>query len=166
MSGRDAFVYRAYDERGELLYIGCTNRVTRRHEEHVKGSAWMRYAARFTMAGPYEYHVAYRKESAAIATDEPWFNCQIVDRTAKARRRSAERARWTDLYRSRPDIFDASVLTDDQADEHDRLLDETQFCIDFDHPVYDEDWRHAAYLNATVYATPQTALGAPPAEVG
>ncbi len=131
-----SFVYRAFDAHGELLYVGCTWLPELRYSQHRKSSVWFQYATRFTMTGPHDRTAALAHERRAIETEEPWFNVLSVDRGWVHRRNRAD-SRLTGGWSRRWSGLELS----------DRIWDEA----DGEVPAYDNDWRHAAYLNATLY---------------
>lgn len=78
---RQHFVYRAFDESGALLYIGCSKNLRERMGEHRSFSPWFAHAARFTLAGPYNYETARQIERDAIHSERPLYN-QTPERSA------------------------------------------------------------------------------------
>ena len=82
---RLAYVYRAFDSYGHLLYIGCTYNLTERLRQHRRASAWHPYAETIGIAGPYPYKEALRREYAAIETEGSYFNTTPSDHRDRAR---------------------------------------------------------------------------------
>lgn len=85
--GRDpAFVlYRVYDRRGRLLYVGQTKDFRTRIRAHSNGSAWFRFAA-FTTQRHYEARDdAIDAETEAIRNEHPRHN--IAQSPTRPRRR-------------------------------------------------------------------------------
>lgn len=75
MTERTHYVYRAFDETGELLYVGCTKNPHKRWLGHRgEGSRWVPYAHRFKVSGPYPRQRALDLEREAINSELPWFN--------------------------------------------------------------------------------------------
>lgn len=70
---RQHFVYRAFDEAGDLLYVGCTYGVEKRLKEHRMGR-WHHLMTSLRIAGPYNYETARLLEHAAIESERPQFN--------------------------------------------------------------------------------------------
>ena len=53
---RTHFVYRVFDEFGQLLYVGCTKDLTRRLKQHKVDSCkkpWVGYAHHVSARGPF-----------------------------------------------------------------------------------------------------------------
>jgi len=71
---REHFVYRAFSALGDLLYVGCSLNPEKRIGEHKFSSDWHGQAARFKLAGPYNYETAREMERQAIATERPLYN--------------------------------------------------------------------------------------------
>lgn len=69
-------VYRAFDEFGLLLYVGCTNDVPRRLAQHRSAGIWHQYMRRLTSEGPFPRDQALQVEAKAIDTEGPHFNAQ------------------------------------------------------------------------------------------
>ncbi len=90
------FVYRAFDEYGHLLYIGCTMNPQQRWKAHQGQSAWAKYATRFTMQGPFYRSDAMALENLAINSEPCFFNAtraeieQVMANWREARRRLSE----------------------------------------------------------------------------
>jgi predicted GIY-YIG superfamily endonuclease len=82
-------LYRWYDERDRLLYIGISDGLTGRVSDHVSGSSWMDFAARSTIERIADRSEAERAEIAAIKAEHPLFNHQH-NNTPEARRRLVE----------------------------------------------------------------------------
>lgn len=76
--GRTHFVYLAFDQAGELLYIGQTRRPHSRAEAHRSSSPWFQDAARFRMLGPYSKSVALTLERRLIEQRQPAHNVKWV----------------------------------------------------------------------------------------
>lgn len=74
---REHFVYRAFDAKGQLLYVGCTMDLDRRYKEHSARkhpSRWWHLAVRFVLSGPYNYDTGRRLEREAIRSEAPIWN--------------------------------------------------------------------------------------------
>lgn len=71
---REHFVYRAFDAKGQLLYVGCTMDIKRRRGEHKMSSKWWPAAVRFRVSGPYNYSVGRQLEREAIKGEHPLWN--------------------------------------------------------------------------------------------
>lgn len=71
---REHFVYRCYNEAGELLYLGRTNNLARRWREHRTDRHWPWWeAVRFHVSGPYTFPVAHLMEYDALAAERPLY---------------------------------------------------------------------------------------------
>lgn len=92
---REHFVYRAFDEAGQLLYVGCTMRPKKRWAEHNHDGVWAHLARSFRMAGPYNYKTARAIERNALATENPRFGC--TPSVSKPKRRSTPGTVWVEL---------------------------------------------------------------------
>jgi len=79
-------LYRYYDKRKTLLYIGISGRLPRRVIGHAKESSWMEFAASSTVEGFPSRSEAAAAEVAAIKAERPLFN-QKHNNTPEARRR-------------------------------------------------------------------------------
>lgn len=86
---RTPALYRYYDERDRLLYIGITDELTGRVSDHVDGSSWMDFSARSTITRYADRKEAATAEVEAIKAERPLFNKQH-NNTPEARRRLVE----------------------------------------------------------------------------
>ncbi|GAB3776624.1 putative GIY-YIG superfamily endonuclease [Nocardioides ginsengisegetis] len=68
------YVYRAFDDAGRLLYIGCSLNVEQRLTVHRRESDWFRYCNTLRLAGPYRRSEAMRLERDAIESEGSYFN--------------------------------------------------------------------------------------------
>lgn len=68
------YVYRIYDKFDRLLYVGRSNDVRRRIEEHKATSDWMRRAYRFTTQEYRTLEEVMAAEMGAITSERPLFN--------------------------------------------------------------------------------------------
>lgn len=118
---RDHWVYLNYDEFGEVLYVGCTKNIKRRHREHRQDYAgWLPYMARTALKGPYTYKVARRIERELINQLDPWFN-QTSAELSFAQKCMAEGRRAVDrLLRENPEATAADVYDLDLPHAPDR----------------------------------------------
>lgn len=82
-------LYRWWDEADLLLYIGISDELSGRTGSHIKGSSWMEFAARSTIARYPTRPEAKEAEIVAIKREGPIFNKQHND-TPEARRRAVE----------------------------------------------------------------------------
>lgn len=74
LAATEHYVYRAWDESGLLLYIGCSVNVQRRMSGHRSGSMWARFAETITVDGPYPTKAEGRAaEHAAIESEGSFF---------------------------------------------------------------------------------------------
>lgn len=79
MSERTHYVYRAYDEFGSVLYVGCTKHPEARFRQHLGGNSyggrWFNpWVTRWRVSGPYPKLTALRIEKQWIKDLEPIFN--------------------------------------------------------------------------------------------
>lgn len=72
-AGQD-YVYRHYDEDGLLLYVGVSNDVGRRLEQHSKTAPWARRVSRTTIVSFPDRESALAGEREAIETEKPTYN--------------------------------------------------------------------------------------------
>lgn len=79
---REHYVYRAYDNEGGLLYVGCTFDVAKRIKEHRYGQ-WRYLMVRLHVAGPFNYETARQLEHDAIESERPQFNFTSDHRKVK-----------------------------------------------------------------------------------
>lgn len=78
---RDHFVYRLYDDSGEVIYVGCTRRPRRRWLEHTKQSPEMvAETAHRYMSGPYDGETARRIEREQLLALRPKYDSSITPR--------------------------------------------------------------------------------------
>lgn len=74
LNASEHYVYRAWDESGLLLYIGCSVNVERRMGGHRSTSTWARFAESITVDGPYPTKAEGRAaEHAAIESEGSFF---------------------------------------------------------------------------------------------
>ena len=66
-------VYRLYDAEGRLLYVGMTNNLPRRLEQHARKPWWARVARTDLQQEP-NRGAAMRAEAEAIRTERPAYN--------------------------------------------------------------------------------------------
>jgi len=86
---QETALYRWYDEADLLLYAGISDHLHSRTGSHIKGSSWMEFAVRSTIARHATRPEAKEAETTAIKTEHPIFNKQYND-TPEARRRAVE----------------------------------------------------------------------------
>jgi hypothetical protein len=79
-------LYRYFDERDRLLYVGITDNLANRENGHVRSSLWMQLVASSTVKRYPEREHALVAEQKAIKTERPLFNRQD-NNTADARER-------------------------------------------------------------------------------
>ncbi|MFG1963037.1 hypothetical protein [Nonomuraea sp. NPDC049028] len=97
-------LYRYYDERGSLLYVGITDKLFTRTMSHVESSSWMDFAVRSTINRFPSRKEAETAEREAIKTEGPLFNSQHND-TPEARKRLVEYL----IEQGRTDLLVAAV---------------------------------------------------------
>lgn len=86
MTERTHFVYRAFDEDGRLLYIGCTKNLKERAAGHRADLRWFQDATRFHVAGPYPRERALDIEKTAIKAERPLHNYMHLKQSWMQRR--------------------------------------------------------------------------------
>jgi predicted GIY-YIG superfamily endonuclease len=74
LRGERTAVYWLWAVDGRLLYIGMTNDVERRMEQHAADKSWWPQVASRTVRWYRSRPVAERAEEAAIRRDRPYFN--------------------------------------------------------------------------------------------
>jgi len=79
-------LYRYFDARDILLYVGKTGELAQRISGHIARSRWMQFAARSTVERHGSAESVARAEREAIETEHPIFNKQYND-TPEARER-------------------------------------------------------------------------------
>lgn len=72
--GGPTFVYRLYDEDDILLYVGVTNNVKSRFEQHADDKYWWGWVQRHRLEEHPNRGAALRAEMDAIRTEHPVFN--------------------------------------------------------------------------------------------
>jgi predicted GIY-YIG superfamily endonuclease len=139
-------LYRFFNPTGELLYIGITNRVPRRLDEHGDDKPWYLEVARVTVEHHTDRHAALRAEKNAIKAERPRYNIQH-NRAAYRTKVQEGSGRWTfETRRSgherRCDLvlypeLDCSAMVDDvyELDGHGQFEEYVQY-LERHHP----DW--------------------------
>ncbi len=106
---REHFVYRCYDGRDRLLYVGCTMNLDRRLSEHkADRKVWLPKVRRTRLAGPYNYDVARQIERDAIRDESPTHNVTPQRQSAKYRRLA-----WIDRQMRRDPRLRDDISTSD-----------------------------------------------------
>lgn len=77
---RPHYVYRCYDDAGQLLYVGCTATPPSRFRAHAKNSWWWSQVARTRLTVWPRKEVGLERERIAIATEGPIWNVRGQDR--------------------------------------------------------------------------------------
>lgn len=89
---REYFVYRCFNTAGELLYVGCTKRLSQRWSEHrTQRPVMTDQTARCRLQGPYTREVALRIEKEAIRAEEPLHGWSPLKHREKC-----ARSKWID----------------------------------------------------------------------
>jgi predicted GIY-YIG superfamily endonuclease len=73
-------VYRAYDQSGVLLYVGCTNNLRKRMWQHGGRAPWFRDMVRLTEEWHPDYDTARTHERRAIVRERPVHNVAYAGR--------------------------------------------------------------------------------------
>lgn len=118
-------LYRFYDARGVLLYIGITNSLPRRFGQHGEQKSWYSEAARVTIEHFATRELALEAERLAIKAERPLHN---IRHNAQAPQATDEQltGRWTYMtrsgYRRQEDMFlypelECSSMVDDYYDQ-------------------------------------------------
>jgi predicted GIY-YIG superfamily endonuclease len=68
------YVYRCYDADGDLLYIGCTQRLEVRMRVHEKQSQWYPDMVRMTVEEYSSVTAGFDAEAEAIGRENPYWN--------------------------------------------------------------------------------------------
>jgi len=117
-------LYRWFDARDILLYIGRTGELGRRISGHIARSRWMQFAASSTVERRGTLEDVNRAEREAIETEHPIFNKQYND-TPEARERLRSYLKEIgrlDLLDQRPADSDLiPALWEDGADVVDQI---------------------------------------------
>ena len=71
-----AYLYRHYDETGALLYVGISNHVGRRTDDHAKHSGWFERIAKIDVKRFDSRSEALSAERTAIVAEAPLYNVQ------------------------------------------------------------------------------------------
>ncbi len=67
-------VYRLFNKRGELLYIGCSKNVLGRLPMHYQTKPWAKQIRLITIGPRRRIGIALYEERVAIATEKPKYN--------------------------------------------------------------------------------------------
>ena len=146
---RTHFVYRIFDDRGLLLYVGCTGNFGKRSKQHrAEKPLWMSYAHSARMEGPFSKEDAFRRESAAIEAERPYFNVLLEHKRIGQQRRTMHNRLMSQLRRTRPDLFGKNAVP--MSREFVDITDEIDAKVELAHPPADAAYRHRVYLNDRV----------------
>lgn len=101
------FVYRCYDEDGDLLYVGCSGDVEKRLAIHAKTASWVADVRNMEVEEFDSRRDALHAESRAIAAEHPYHN--IVGRWMRRNEwTEAEFQRWAHMQIRRwPNGYDS-----------------------------------------------------------
>ena len=80
LDNREHWLYRAFNERDELLYVGRTCEVDNRFSAHKSTSAWHPLMVRRVIEGPMSFDGVKAAERAAIDTEIPQYNADTPGR--------------------------------------------------------------------------------------
>ncbi|RRQ26272.1 GIY-YIG nuclease family protein [Rhodococcus sp. Eu-32] len=121
-SVRNHFVYRAFDAEGRLLYIGCTQNLKARWQQHRFANLhWVVQTHRLKTVGPLCYRTARAVEKAAIASESPRYGWTPERGQRLARKRAwVEQRRRELMSGKRPwemEFDDYSAICDKAEDE-------------------------------------------------
>lgn len=70
------YVYRLFDARNQLLYVGCSSNLTQRFASHGRIQVWWSEVAHHTVTGPYDRKAGRWIEMLAIRREHPLYNIQ------------------------------------------------------------------------------------------
>jgi predicted GIY-YIG superfamily endonuclease len=87
-------LYRFFNPAGELLYIGITNRIPRRLDEHGDDKPWYLEVARVTVEHHTDRYAALAAEKTAIKTERPKYNV-VHNRSPHRGPTTVTTGRWT-----------------------------------------------------------------------
>jgi predicted GIY-YIG superfamily endonuclease len=87
-------LYRFYDATNALLYIGITNNLTRRIDEHDEDKPWYQHVARVTVEHHPSRGAALDAEKAAIKAEKPRHNVVHNRRPGGTHAKSTATGRW------------------------------------------------------------------------
>lgn len=102
LSGKSA-LYRYFDRRGTLLYVGIAKDPDKRDGEHRRMAEWYEYATRRTLEWHPDRRSALDAELAAIHTEEPIFN-RLGRSPLNGRDDESEYMMWHELEREFPEL--------------------------------------------------------------
>lgn len=115
-------LYRFFNPAGELLYIGITNRIPRRLDEHGDDKPWYLEVARVTVEHHTDRYAALAAEKTAIKTERPKYNV-VHNRSPHRGPTTVTTGRWTFQSRRSGHVFrkdltlypelDCSAMVDD-----------------------------------------------------
>lgn len=154
---RPHYVYRAFDDAGLLLYIGCSVDVKARMTQHRSGSAWHKFMARLVVSEPYDgFDRARAAERKAIDTEGAFFNASQADiqRTQANRNEALRRLTECGIYPPQISLEElddpvACDLHNAEADAFEEL--KRELCVELKSkgfPFLTVEDRVAAYLAA------------------
>lgn len=72
-------LYRYFDDKDRLLYVGISGSLVNREQAHISASIWMEWTARSTVERYPSRDEALKAERGAIETEQPVFNCRHND---------------------------------------------------------------------------------------
>ncbi len=79
LAAQPVALYRHFDQRGELLYVGITLDPVTRWEQHHETSLWARFVAQSYLTWHHDRASARAAEKVAIKIERPIFNAQRPD---------------------------------------------------------------------------------------
>jgi predicted GIY-YIG superfamily endonuclease len=146
LEARPHYVYRAFDDLGLLLYVGCSTDVARRLAQHRSRGLWAQYMSDLTSSGPMGRDEALLAETKAIATEGPFFNAQPEHTVmVQANRNAALRMLHSLPISYEPGDEVGSVAFYEARNAIGLLIRHT-------HPIVDDDVRTQWYLAERVRA--------------
>lgn len=82
LDDREHYLYRAFDERDRLLYVGRTCNPPGRFSAHQSTSAWWPRMVRHQIDGPMTFNDVQQREREAINSEAPLYNMDTPHRGA------------------------------------------------------------------------------------
>ena len=111
-----AQLYRHFDAAGELLYVGCSNNVIRRTEQHETQSHWFPEVVTITVEHFGNGLEALAAEAAAIRDENPKYN--VRGKLPDLRQTAKDREDWNSLALLEDRRHAADLLTAHPAKSH------------------------------------------------
>lgn len=140
-------VYRAFDDYGLLLYIGCTGDLAKRMKAHERSSPWFRFMSTIGAGEKRDMYEAFDMEREAIESEGSYFNATLSDQSRTSRSLHAANRVLANRGDVRPDTLDDATTEEEYLawfDRRDRMRIQQ---IDL-YPFVDARMRMQRYLAA------------------